>query len=66
MQVVRKKRTIQNFPLFEVNPLDKWASNSGRFILIGDAAHAMVPYLSMGKLAFFASIVAPGIVSNLV
>lgn len=50
MKVVQKKWTIQNFPLFEVNPLDRWASDSGKFILIGDAAHAMVPYLSMGKL----------------
>lgn len=50
MKVVSKKRTIQNFPVFEVNPLDRWTSDSGKFIMIGDAAHAMAPYLSMGKL----------------
>ncbi|KAE8380191.1 hypothetical protein BDV26DRAFT_145222 [Aspergillus bertholletiae] len=48
MKIVQKKKSIQNWPLFEVNPLDKWVSDSGKFILIGDAAHAMVPYLSMG------------------
>jgi salicylate hydroxylase len=48
MKIVEKKKTIQNWPLFEVDPLDKWASDSGKFIVIGDAAHAMVPYLSMG------------------
>ena len=50
MKVVQKKKTIHNWPLFEVDPLDKWVSDSGKFILIGDASHAMVPYLSMGKL----------------
>ncbi|KAJ5818258.1 hypothetical protein N7474_003849 [Penicillium riverlandense] len=48
MKIVQKKKTILNWPLFEVDPLDKWVSDSGKFILIGDASHAMVPYLSMG------------------
>ncbi|KAJ5218109.1 monooxygenase [Penicillium cinerascens] len=48
MKIVQKKKTIHNWPLFEVDPLDKWVSESGKFILIGDASHAMVPYLSMG------------------
>lgn len=49
MKIVEKKKTIHNWPLFEVDLLDKWVSDSGKFILIGDAAHAMVPYLSMGR-----------------
>ena len=53
MKIVQKKKSIHNWPLFEVEPLDKWVSDSGKFILIGDAAHAMVPYLSMGMLRFF-------------
>lgn len=52
MKIVQKKKSIHNWPLFEVEPLDKWVSDSGKFILIGDAAHAMVPYLSMGTLRF--------------
>ncbi|KAE8154365.1 hypothetical protein BDV25DRAFT_136061 [Aspergillus avenaceus] len=48
MKIVQKKKSIHNWPLFEVEPLDKWVSDSGKFILIGDASHAMVPYLSMG------------------
>lgn len=39
---------IANFPAYEVPPLPKWTDSSGRFTLIGDAAHASVYFLSMG------------------
>ncbi|KAF2729734.1 FAD/NAD(P)-binding domain-containing protein [Polyplosphaeria fusca] len=39
---------INNWPVFQVKTLPNWVSNSGRFVLIGDAAHAMAFYLSMG------------------
>lgn len=39
---------IQNYPVYAVPPLPQWAHHSGRFTLIGDAAHAMAFYLSMG------------------
>ncbi|KID93754.1 Aromatic-ring hydroxylase-like protein, partial [Metarhizium majus ARSEF 297] len=39
---------ISNYPVFEVPPLPKWVHSSGRFTLIGDAAHAMAFYMSMG------------------
>lgn len=39
---------MQNFPVYEVPPLKNWIDPSGRFTLVGDAAHAMAFYLSMG------------------
>jgi salicylate hydroxylase len=36
------------WPLMAVTPLKKWVSPSGKLIIIGDAAHAMVPYMSQG------------------
>lgn len=39
---------IANFPVYEVPPLPRWTDTSGRFALLGDAAHAMAFYMSMG------------------
>ncbi|PHH77638.1 hypothetical protein CDD82_3411 [Ophiocordyceps australis] len=39
---------IVNYPVYAVSPLPRWAHESGRFTLIGDAAHAMAFYMSMG------------------
>ncbi|KAK4078689.1 uncharacterized protein Triagg1_3020 [Trichoderma aggressivum f. europaeum] len=39
---------IVNYPVYAVPPLPSWSHESGRFILIGDAAHAMAFYMSMG------------------
>ncbi|KAL7961420.1 hypothetical protein V8C34DRAFT_311918 [Trichoderma compactum] len=39
---------IVNYPVYAVPPLPSWSHKSGRFILIGDAAHAMAFYMSMG------------------
>lgn len=32
--------------LEDLSPLPRWVSESGRVVLIGDAAHAMLPYLA--------------------
>lgn len=40
--------TIQNWPVYQVEPLPRWTSKSGKFVIMGDAAHAMAFYLSMG------------------
>jgi salicylate hydroxylase len=37
-----------NYPVEQVTSLQSWASQSGKLVLIGDAAHAMAFYLSMG------------------
>jgi salicylate hydroxylase len=39
---------ITNWPVHQVATLPTWTSKSGSFVLIGDAAHAMAFYLSMG------------------
>ncbi|PVH69267.1 FAD/NAD(P)-binding domain-containing protein [Cadophora sp. DSE1049] len=39
---------VQNWPIYQVKTLPKWTSESGKFVLMGDAAHAMAFYLSMG------------------
>lgn len=39
---------VTNWPVHQVAKLPAWTSRSGRFVLIGDAAHAMAFYLSMG------------------
>ncbi|PTB81493.1 FAD/NAD(P)-binding domain-containing protein [Trichoderma longibrachiatum ATCC 18648] len=39
---------IVNYPVYAVPPLPSWTHESGRFVLLGDAAHAMAFYMSMG------------------
>lgn len=39
---------ITNWPVYQVVKLPTWTSKSGKFVLSGDAAHAMAFYLSMG------------------
>lgn len=40
-------RTIKT-PLMTGAALDKWVSPSSKLLILGDAAHAMVPYMSQG------------------
>jgi salicylate hydroxylase len=42
-----------NWPVFQVKPLPRLTSKSGKFLLMGDAAHAMAFYLSMGEFHLF-------------
>lgn len=35
-----------NWPIYGVGPLPRWSSQSGRFVLMGDAAHSMAFYMS--------------------
>jgi salicylate hydroxylase len=36
------------WPLMSGTPLPHWLADSGKMLMIGDAAHAMVPYMSQG------------------
>src|SRR4051812_9075987 len=40
-------RTLK-WPMYTSKPLDRWVSNSGKLVILGDAAHVMVPYMSQG------------------
>jgi salicylate hydroxylase len=40
-------RTLK-WPLMTGTPLDRWVSKSGKLLMLGDASHAMVPYMSQG------------------
>jgi hypothetical protein len=37
------------WPLLSGPQQDRWVSQSGKLLILGDAAHAMVPYMSQGK-----------------
>jgi hypothetical protein len=37
------------WPLLSGQPLKSWVHDQGKLLIIGDAAHAMVPYMSQGK-----------------
>jgi salicylate hydroxylase len=42
-------RTLK-WPLMTSKPLRRWVSKSGKLVILGDAAHVMVPYMSQGDI----------------
>ncbi|KIW16953.1 hypothetical protein PV08_04144 [Exophiala spinifera] len=40
--------TTLKWPLMSGSPLPRWVSRSNKLVIMGDAAHAMVPYMSQG------------------
>lgn len=47
-RVVSKVTSCLKWKLADLPPLPRWVSESGRVVVMGDAAHAMVPYLAQG------------------
>jgi len=43
------EQTIR-WPLMTGQKLDHWTHQSGKLVILGDAAHAMVPYMSQGTV----------------
>jgi len=40
---------VMKWPIQDIDVPDKWSSNSRKMLLVGDAAHAMVPFMALGK-----------------
>ncbi|KAF2691756.1 FAD/NAD(P)-binding domain-containing protein [Lentithecium fluviatile CBS 122367] len=48
VKVINMIRTTLKWPLLSGKPLYNWISSSGTLLILGDAAHPMVPYMSEG------------------
>lgn len=40
--------SVMKWPLMMIPKLNRWVASSGKAVFMGDAAHAMVPYMSQG------------------
>jgi salicylate hydroxylase len=47
-KLIRMITSTMKWPLISGRALDRWVAPSNRLLILGDAAHAMVPYMSQG------------------
>lgn len=48
VKVINMIKSTLKWPLLSGRPLPRWISSSGKLLILGDAAHPMVPYMSEG------------------
>lgn len=48
VRVINMIKSTLKWPLLSGRPLPRWISQSGKLLILGDAAHPMVPYMSAG------------------
>jgi len=48
MIVIRMIKQTNKWPLLNGSTLPHWVAKSNKLLILGDAAHAMVPYMSQG------------------
>ena len=39
---------VSKWPIQDIEVVEKWSSPSKTLVLLGDAAHAMIPFMSIG------------------
>lgn len=50
VKVINMIEKTLKWPLLSGVPLERWVSASGKALIMGDAAHPMLPYMSEGKI----------------
>ena len=43
-------KKTSKWPIQDIEVADRWASGNKNLVLLGDAAHAMIPFMSIGKM----------------
>ena len=49
VKVINMIQSTSKWPLLSGSALERWVAPSSKFLIMGDAAHAMVPYMSQGR-----------------
>jgi salicylate hydroxylase len=52
LKIIGMIEKTMKWPLMTVPSMQRWISDSGKLVVLGDAAHAMVPYMSQGKSSY--------------
>jgi len=50
-KVISKIEKVQKWPLMTGAAQKRWLSRSNKLLILGDAAHAMIPFMSQGMLS---------------
>ena len=49
VELVNMVSSTQKWPIQSIEIPDTWSSSSGKLVLLGDAAHAMLPNMALGE-----------------